>query len=95
MILTLAIDRIQPNVYRVATLVNAVEVTEATFHLSVEDAVREAAGNVPPGFAHYADVKYCGVSSGTIALSILPGRAPQVADQLMAVVADMHRISAA
>ena len=60
---------------------------------SIEEAIRKEAAAVPEAFAYFANVTYGGASSGTISLSTLPARAAQVADQLVAIVAEMHHIA--
>ena len=62
---------------------------------SIEEAIREEALAVPPGFAHFADVTYGRASSGTIHLQSLSATAAEVADRLVSVVAEMHRIAEA
>lgn len=93
MVLTLQIDQIESGLYRAAALSGAVEVTQPSQYSSIEEAIREEAAAVPEGFAYFADVTYGGASSGTISLTLLPGRASQVADQLVAIVAEMHRVA--
>ena len=93
MVLTIHIDKIEAGLYRAAVLSGGVEMAEPEVYSSIEAAIREETAAAPPGFAHFADVIYAGVSSGTIALQVLPSRASQVADQLVATVAEMHRIA--
>jgi hypothetical protein len=95
MVLTLAIDKLQSGLYRAAALSGSVEVTEPAVYSSIAEAIREEALAVPVGFAHFSDVTYGGASSGTIPLQALSTRAAQVADQLVSVVAEMHRIAEA
>ena len=95
MVLSFQIVKIQSGLYRVATLSGGLVVTEPAIYSSIEDAIREEAVAVPPGFAHFADVNYGGASSGTLPLQSLSARATQVADQLVSVVAEMHRIAEA
>ena len=90
MVLTLQIDKIESSLYRAAVLCGGVEVTEPSHYASIEEAIREEATAVPEGFAYFADVIYGGASSGTISLALLPERASQVADQLVAIVAEMY-----
>jgi hypothetical protein len=93
MILSLEISKIESGLYRAAALIGGVEVTEPGVYSSIEAAIREEAAAVPTGFAHFAEVTYGGASSGTISLDGLAARASQVADQIVAVVAEMHRVS--
>ena len=90
MVLTLQIDKIESGLYRASVLFGGVEVTEPSHYASIEEAIREEATAVPEGFAYFADVIYGGAASGTIALTLLPERASQVADQLVAIVAEMY-----
>lgn len=93
MVLTLQIDKVESGLYRAAALTGGVLVTEPSFYASIEEAIREEAVAIPAGFAHFADVTYGGASSGTTPLVTLPGRASQIANDLVAVVAEMHRIA--
>lgn len=93
MVLTIQIDRIDSGLYRAKVLCGGVEVTESSQYISIAEAIREEATAVPDGFAHFADVIYGGASSGTILLALLPERASQVADQLVAIVAEMYGVA--
>lgn len=89
MVLTFQIDKIESGLYRAAVLCGGVEVAAPSQYSSIEEAIRAEAAAVPEGFAYFADVIYGGASSGTISLTQLPERASQVADQLVAVVAEL------
>lgn len=93
MVLMLQIDKIESGLYRAAVLCGGVEVTESSQYTSIEEAIREEATAVPVGFAYFADVIYGGASSGTISPALLPERASQVADQLVAIVAEMYSVA--
>lgn len=93
MVITFQIDKIKPDHYRIATCWGGAEVGIPAIYASIEEAIREEATEVPDGFAHFADVTYGGASSGTIALTELPKCAVQVAEKLVAIVAQMHRIA--
>lgn len=92
MVITLQIDKIEPGNYRAASLWSGTEVTNPGIYPSIEDAIIAEADAVPEGFAYFVNVTYGGASSGTISLSTLPSRAAQVADQLVAIVAEMHAV---
>jgi hypothetical protein len=92
MVITLRIDKIESGIYRAAVLFSGAEVTNPGTYPSIEDAIIAEADAVPEGFAYFANVTYGGASSGTISLTALPSRAAQVADQLVAIVAEMHAI---
>lgn len=93
MVLTLQIDKMESGRYRAALLCSGFEVTEPSQYASIAEAIREEANAVPEGFAYFADVTYGGASSGTISLTLLPGLASQVADQLVAIVAEMYCVA--
>lgn len=88
--LTFSIDKIQPGLYRVAALSGGVDVTEPAHFDSIEEAIRETASDVPEGFAQFAKVVYAGVSSSTMPLHRLVQSAPQIAQQLVSQVGEMH-----
>lgn len=88
--LTFEIDQIQSGLYRVGVLSRGVEVTESSHYSSIEEAIREEATSVPEGFAHFAEVVYGGASSGTMPLPTLSENASRIAEQLVAIVAEMH-----
>ena len=93
MVVTFKIDKIKSGHYRIASLWGGAEVSTPAIYSSIEEAIREEVSAVPKGFAHFADVTYGGASSGTLYLAELPECAAQVADQLVAIVAEMHRIA--
>jgi len=92
-ILTLQIDKLTSGVYRAALLSDGTEVTATEEYSSIEDAIREEFCEVPADFAHFAEVRYCGVSSGTMAIERFPPQAAEVADRLVAILAEMHRLA--
>lgn len=93
MVLTLQIDKLTSGVYRAVLLSDGTEVTTSGEYSSIEDAIREELCDVPVGFAHFAEIRYSGVSSGTMAIGRLPQDAAGVADRLVAVLAEMHRLA--
>lgn len=92
MVITLQIDKIESGMYRAAVLFSGTEITYPGTYPSIEDAIMAEADELPDGFAYFANVTYGGASSGTISLAALPSRAAQVADQLVAIVAEKHAI---
>lgn len=92
MVLTFQIDWMATGFYRVAVLSGNVEVTECSYYSAIAEAIREEAASVPGGFAHFGVVTYGGASSDTMELGHLSAQASLVADQLVATVAEMHRI---
>ena len=85
------IDKIESGLHRATVLCGGVEVAGPSQYASREDAIRDEATAVPESFAYFADVIYGWASSGTISLSLLPERASKVADQLVAIAAEMYR----
>lgn len=93
MVLKIHIEKVGPGLYRATMLSGSMEVTATECYCSIEEAIRDEAEAVPAGLAHFVDVTYEGASSGTISLAVLPERASQVANQLIATVAEMNRIA--
>lgn len=92
-ILTLQIDKVLPGQYRTEVREGSSQVTDESMHSSIADAIREEALAVPEGFAHFMEVRYHGMSSGTYALRDLTQQADAVADRLVSLLAEMHEIA--
>jgi hypothetical protein len=60
---------------------------------NISEAIRKEALAVLDGFAQFIEVRYCGLSSGTFALAQMVQQADAVADRLMELLAEMHRIA--
>lgn len=88
--LTFSIDKIEPGLYRVAVHSGGVDVTEPSHYVSIEEAIRETATDVPEGFAEYAQVVYAGISSGTMPIQTMVQTASQIAQQLVSLAGEMH-----
>ncbi len=93
MVLTLQIDKLTSGVYRAALLSDGTEITTTEEYSSIEDAIREEFCDVPAGFGHFAEVRYSGVSSGTMAIVRFTQEAAEVADRLVATLAEIHRLA--
>lgn len=95
MVLTLNIDKEAPGLYVACVLDSSGgRVTEEVdAYSSIEDAIQAEAQAVPDGFAHFMEIRYAGFSSGTHLLEAIPGQAGALADRLVALVAEAHRIS--
>ncbi len=91
-ILTLQIDKIVSGLYRAEVLQNGAQVTPPNTHSSISEAIKEEALAVPDGFAHFMEVRYYGLSSGTIALLQLPQQAETVAERLVELRKELHHI---
>nr|WP_315494229.1 hypothetical protein [uncultured Rhodoferax sp.] len=88
--LVFEIGKVQSGLYRVGVLSGGVEVTKPSHYSSIEEAIREEAASVPDGFAYFAEVVYGGASSGTLPIPKIVETASQIAEQLVAIVAEMH-----
>ncbi len=88
--LVFEIDKVQSGLYRVGVLSGGVEVTKPSHYSSIEEAIREEAASVPDGFAYFAEVVYGGASSGTLPIPKIVETASKIAEQLVAIVAEMH-----
>lgn len=92
MILILDIHKAAPGIY-VARVENAgVLVTEPAEYNSIEAAISGEASAVPEGFAHFMEVRYYGFSSGTDSIGTVAAKAPAIADRLIGLVAEGHRL---
>lgn len=92
MILTLDIQKEAPGIY-VARVENAGElVTKAAVYNSIEAAISGEASAVPDGFAHFLEIRYDGFSSGTELIEAVAGKATEIANRLIALVAERHRL---
>lgn len=92
-ILTLQIDKVAPGQYRTEVCGGGAQVTDESTYSTIAEAIREEARAVPDGFAYYMEVRYHGLSSGTVALAELPQQSEAIADRLMDLLADMHQIA--
>lgn len=92
-VLTLQIDKIQSGVYRAEVLCRGVQVIEPTSHERISEAIRGEASAVPNGFAHFMEVRYCELSSGTIPLWQVPSRADEIAERLVELMHEMNLIA--
>lgn len=93
MILTLEIEKVVSGIYRAHALNADVEVTEPMEYCTIAEAIRGEAQAVPEGFAHFMEVRYAGFSSGTDVIQNLPARAGEIADRLVALAAEEHRLA--
>lgn len=57
---------------------------------SIADAIRGEAADLPDGMCYFVEVRYCGLSSGSIPVGVLSQRAEEVAAHLVGLVADFH-----
>jgi hypothetical protein len=92
MILTLDIHKEVPGIYTAQLLNAGALVTDPRQYSSIEAAIVAEADDVPEGFAHFMEVRYYGFSSGTESLSAVPAKAGAIADRLVSLVAESHRM---
>ncbi|WP_066161144.1 hypothetical protein [Hydrogenophaga pseudoflava] len=92
-IITLQIDKVAAGVYRAEAQVHGGAVTEPSVHSSISEAIGETARAVPDGFAHFMEVRYCGLSSGTVGLLEAAQQSEEIASRLVALLAEMHAIA--
>jgi hypothetical protein len=92
-ILTLHISKVQSGLYDAHVLAEGVEVTTPKTHSSIEEAIRAEAAAVPEDFARFMEVRYAGVSSGTLSCAELTRTAAAVADKLVGLAAEIRLLS--
>ena len=92
-ILTLQIDKICSGVYRAEALSNGGPVTEPSEYSSISEAIREEALAVPDGFAHFMEVRFCGLSSGTLGLAEVAQQSEPIASRLVSLLGEMTAIA--
>jgi hypothetical protein len=98
MLLILHIDQIAPAKYRAVVTQGGVEVVEGeTLHASIADAIQCTARGVPPGFAHFIEPRFAGVTCGTLRVSEAahPSRAEEAARVIVSLVAELHALGGA
>lgn len=93
MILTIDIGKELPGIYVARAEQGGVLVTQPETYDRIETAIREEALNIPPGFAHFVEFTYGGMSTGTYLVEDVPAKAADLADRLVALNAEMHRIA--
>lgn len=92
-ILTLQIDKISSGVYRAEAQSNGGQVTEPSEYRSISEAIREEALAVPDGFAHFMEVRFCGLSSGTLGLAEVAQQSEPIASRLVSLLGEMKAIA--
>lgn len=92
-ILTLHIERVQPGMYRAEVLAHGTRVAGESMHASIAEAIRDEALAVPEGFAHFMEVRYCELSSGTIPLGVIAEQADAIAKHLVDLMSEMRQIA--
>ena len=93
--LTLQIDRLEKGVYQ-AELGGGTITREGQLSVydSIADAIRGEADDLPDGLCYFVEVRYSGLSSGSIPVGVLAQRADEIASHLVAMIADFKLIEA-
>lgn len=91
MSLILQIDRLDRGLYQ-AELGGGTITREGELSVydSIADAIRGEADALPEGMCHFVEVRYCGLSSGSVPVEVLSQKAEEIATHLVALVADFH-----
>lgn len=93
MILTIDINKDAPGFYTAHLLQADVEVGEPRGGYDrIEAAIQDVTRDIPSELAHFVEIRYGGMSTGTLVLSEIPGKAGYLADRLVALNAELHRI---
>lgn len=90
MVITFQIVKVTIGLYRAVATSSGVELAEPAHYHSLEEAIQSEASALPEEFAHFADVTYGGVTSGTQSVESLKSQSAEVANRLVAVLAAMH-----
>ena len=61
-----------------------------TFHGSISEVLAHYGQEILPEFSQYVEVQYCRVNSGTTAVTRLRQQPELMAQELMALVAEVH-----
>jgi hypothetical protein len=90
LILTIDIDKEARGSYVARVHQSGVLVTQPAAYDGISTAIRQQALNIPPGFAHFLEFTYNGMSTGTYAVEDVPDKAVELADRLVALNHQMH-----
>lgn len=90
--LTIDINKDAPGIYTARALSGGVEVTNPASYNRIESAIREEASNIPEDFAYFVEFTYGGMSTGTMTIPDAIAHAHQLANRLVELIAEEHRI---
>jgi hypothetical protein len=90
LILTIDIDKEARGNYVARVHQRGLLVTEPVAYDGISTAIRQEASNIPPGFAHFVEFTYNGMSTGTYAVEDVPAKAVEMAARLVALNHQMH-----
>lgn len=91
MIITIDIDKEAPGIYVARAQIGSTEVSEAKAYDRIEHAIKGEAIRAT-GFADFVEFTYGGMSTGTYVTEGVAAKAADLADRLMDLIAEMHRI---
>lgn len=89
---TIVILREEKGVYTGHIMVGGVELMAPITHSCIESVIREVAADILDGFAHFVEVTYYGMSTGTFTVLEAAEKAGLMAERLIALIAEEHRI---
>lgn len=89
--LTLHIHRLDRGLYQ-AELVGRTITREGELSVydSIAEAIRGEVEDLPEGMCYFVEVRFCGLSSGSLPVGVVPQKAEEIAAHLVALVADVH-----
>ncbi|HYW55771.1 MAG TPA: hypothetical protein VE934_02330 [Polaromonas sp.] len=90
--LTIDINKDAPGVYTAHAMNGDVLVTDPNSYDRIEAAIRGEASNIPEAFACFVVFTYGGISTGTLTIAEAIARASQLADRLIELIAEEHRL---
>ena len=91
MIITIDIDKEAPGIYEARAKIDSTEAGEVQTYGRIEDAIKGEAIRAT-GFADFVEFTYCGMSTGTCVTEGVAAKAADLADRLIDLIAEMHRI---
>ena len=91
MIITIDIDKEAPGIYMARAKIGSTEVSEVQTYGRIEDAIKGEAIR-STGFADFLEFTYGGMSTGTYVTEGVAAKAADLADRLIELIAEMHRI---
>jgi hypothetical protein len=93
--LTLQIDRLAKGHYQAELGGGTItRMGELSVYDTIANAIRGEAEDMPEGLCYFVDVHYGGLSSGSIPVGVLHGRADEIAKHLVDLIADFKLIHA-
>lgn len=90
--LTIDINKESPGLYSACAMSGGVAVTDAVAYDRIENAICGEAKSIPPGFAYFVEFTYSGMSTGTLTIPDAVVRASELANRLIDLIAEEHRI---